>query len=344
MLSPTTFSRTHPHATPHAGLLSGALLGAPGRQLFSSHDLHETRSMVARVMKPHELRPVGGGQRVAARMHHAALGEVAVSRLSHGCTVDIDPGPLQDFYLVMMPLAGQARVQCGAQQLDCDERQAVVASPSDALQMRWSADCDQLMVRIGRSFMERVLAARRGRPADGALQFAPGFDWQASAAWQCVLRFLVDCAEQGLDTRQQPLLTAQLQDMVAATLLAEQPHNQAGAEPPRRQAVLPRHVRRVQEHLRAHAHEPITATQLAEVAGCSLRSLYSGFQAFCGMSPMQYLRDLRLDGVRADLLAGQGETSVSSAALRWGFGHLGRFSAEYKARFGEAPSQTLRSH
>lgn len=340
LLSPTTVSR----ATPPAAWLNGALLRAPGRQLFASRDLHETRSMVARVMKPHELRPVGGGQRVAARMHHAALGEVAVSRLSHGCTVDIHPGPLQDFYLVMMPLAGQARVQCGSQAVDTNMRQAVVVSPNDALQMRWSADCDQLMVRIGRSFLERVLAARRGRPAEGALQFAPAFDWGASAAWQCVLRFLVDCAENGFDTHQQPLLTAQLQDMVAATLLAEQPHNQGAADAPRRQAVLPRHVRRVQEHLRAHAHEPVTATQLAEVAGCSLRSLYSGFQAFCGMSPMQYLRDLRLDGVRADLLAGQGETSVSSAALRWGFGHLGRFSAEYKTRFGEAPSQTLRSH
>lgn len=330
LLSPTTVSR--------------AMLGAPARQLFASRDLHETRSMIARVMKPHELRTVGGGQRVAARMHHAALGEVAISRLSHGCTVDIDPGPLQDFYLVMMPLAGHARVQCGPHTLDSDTRRAVVVSPSDALRMRWSADCDQLMVRIGRSFLERVLAARRGRAAEGALQFAPAFDWQASAAWQCVLRFLVDCAESGLEPTRQPLLMAQLQDMVAATLLAEQPHNQQPPEAPRRTAVLPRHVRRVQQHLRAHAHEPVTATQLAEVAGCSLRSLHSGFQAYCGVSPMQYLRDLRLDGVRADLLAGQGDTSVSSAALRWGFGHLGRFSADYKARFGEAPSQTLRSH
>jgi AraC-like DNA-binding protein len=34
---------------------------------------------------------------------------------------------------------------------------------------------------------------------------------------------------------------------------------------------------------------------------------------------------------------------VSEIALRWGFGHFGRFAAEYRRRFGESPSQTLSS-
>nr|WP_243645044.1 helix-turn-helix domain-containing protein [Rhodovulum euryhalinum] len=32
--------------------------------------------------------------------------------------------------------------------------------------------------------------------------------------------------------------------------------------------------------------------------------------------------------------------TVTEAAITCGFGHLGRFSAAYRARFGEAPSQT----
>ena len=143
-------------------------------------------------------------------------------------------------------------------------------------------------------------------------------------------------------TRPDPLVMAQVEQLVASTLLAEQPHNYREERLPRRSAVLPRHVRRVQEFLRAHAHEPADAARLADVAGCSLRSLYAGFQDFCGMSPMQYLRELRLERVRADLLAGGVSASVSGIALRWGFAHLGRFSAEYKARFGEHPSETLR--
>jgi transcriptional regulator GlxA family with amidase domain len=77
------------------------------------------------------------------------------------------------------------------------------------------------------------------------------------------------------------------------------------------------------------------------VAGVSLRSLYAGFKDYCGVSPMQYVRELRLDGVRKALL-GEPDCNIASIAMRWGFGHLGRFSMEYKARFGESPSQSVR--
>lgn len=60
------------------------------------------------------------------------------------------------------------------------------------------------------------------------------------------------------------------------------------------------------------------------------------------VSPMQYLKDLRLERASAELLGGS--THVAGVALRWGFGHLGRFSADYRARFGEYPSETVRRH
>jgi AraC-like DNA-binding protein len=44
--------------------------------------------------------------------------------------------------------------------------------------------------------------------------------------------------------------------------------------------------------------------------------------------------------VREDLQAGRAQ-SVARAARRWGFAHAGRFSVEYRVRFGELPSETL---
>lgn len=336
MLMPTSPSRSPS--------LQRALLGAPGRQLFASRDLHETCAMVSRVMKPHALDVAAPGQRIDARMHHLALGDVSISRLRHGADVDIQPGPLDDFFLVMMPLQGTARIDCGADGIDSWTDVASVLSPHLATRMRWSADCDQLMVRIARPFMERMLAAQLGHEVDQPLQFALGLRWRESPAWHCLMHYLVDCAEQPLQPTEHKLVLAHIEQLVAATLLATQPHNYTEAPLPRRAAVLPRHVRRVQEYLQAHAHEPVNAETLAEIAGVSLRSLYAGFKDFCGVSPMQYLRELRLDRARADLLAGAGNVAVAGVALRWGFGHLGRFSAEYKARFGEHPSDTLRRH
>ncbi len=300
--------------------------------------------MVGQVMKQHELLPVQGRARVDARMHHMGLGEVSLNRLCYGAEVDINPGPLQDFFLIMMPLQGHAEMQHGDAHTVSTQGHACIASPDQALRMRWSADCDQLMVRISRSFMERMLSAQLGHPLREALRFRPDFAWQSSSAWQCVLRLLVDCAEHDLSTGSHRMMLAHVQELVAATLLAEQDHNHKDTGLSPRKAVLPRHVHRVQEYLQAHVHEPVSAERLAEVAGVSVRGLYAGFQEYCGVSPMLYLRNLRLDQARGDLLAvGQG-TSVSGVAMRWGFTHLGRFSAEYKARHGESPSDTLRRH
>jgi AraC-like DNA-binding protein len=275
-------------------------------------------------------------------MHHQSFGQLSLNRLCYGADVRIDPGPLEDFFLVMMPLAGHSEVECGSEVVESAGGRATIASPHQPLRMRWSADNDQLMVRISRPFLESVLVAQRGRPLARPLEFRVGFDWQASPAWLCVMRFLVDCAESGVRPEEHKLMLAHLEEMVATALLAGQPHNYREEALPQRHAVLPRHVRRVQEYLRAHAHEPVTASRLSEVAGCSLRSLYAGFQEFCGVSPMEYLRQLRLEQVRADLLASDAAATVAGVALRWGFGHLGRFSAEYKARFGELPRETLR--
>jgi len=57
---------------------------------------------------------------------------------------------------------------------------------------------------------------------------------------------------------------------------------------------------------------------------------------------MAFLRLVRFERVRDELLRGNESTTVTAAAMRWGFSHLGRFAAEYRARFKESPSETLR--
>ena len=134
-------------------------------------------------------------------------------------------------------------------------------------------------------------------------------------------------------------MLSQVEQLAASILLTSHLHNYSETAPARR-SILPRHVRRAQDYLQAHAHEPLSVEQLAQVAGVSVRSLYSGFKEFLGVSPMHYLRDLRMERARTELLSGEA-ASVAGVALRWGFAHMGRFSNDYKARYLETPSQTL---
>lgn len=103
-------------------------------------------------------------------------------------------------------------------------------------------------------------------------------------------------------------------------------------------------LRRALEYVHDHAREPIGTPEIAVAAGLSPRGLQQSLRRHLGQTPGELLRGVRLDGARADLLRGdRDETSVADVARAWGFGHLGRFSATYRARFGELPSESLRS-
>ncbi|MFL6147869.1 MAG: helix-turn-helix domain-containing protein [Pseudonocardiaceae bacterium] len=63
-----------------------------------------------------------------------------------------------------------------------------------------------------------------------------------------------------------------------------------------RRAGAPRHRR----HARSSRH-PFTLAGLAQIASCSLRSLQEGFRRYVGLTPMQYLRQIRLEHAHHDL-------------------------------------------
>jgi AraC-like DNA-binding protein len=100
-------------------------------------------------------------------------------------------------------------------------------------------------------------------------------------------------------------------------------------------------VRRTNDYVRHASDRPITMAEICAVLAVPERSLRAAFAAVHGVSPHVYLRMRRLDLVRAALLrTPRAPGRVKQAALSHGFWHLGRFSAEYQARFGESPSRT----
>ena len=90
--------------------------------------------------------------------------------------------------------------------------------------------------------------------------------------------------------------------------------------------------------MRANANLPIKLQTLANEAGCSERALQNAFKAFRLKTPMNVLRDIRLEKAREDIEHEVG--SITDVAFKWGFANIGRFAAQYAAKFGEMPSRT----
>jgi AraC-like DNA-binding protein/Tfp pilus assembly protein PilF len=107
-------------------------------------------------------------------------------------------------------------------------------------------------------------------------------------------------------------------------------------------SVLPRSVRRALDAMHAAMERDIGLPELAAAAGLSGRALQRQFKTFLGKTPHEALRDIRFDCARRQLLQGAPGTKVMDIALRCGFPHFGRFSIEYRSRYNETPSQTLK--
>ena len=96
------------------------------------------------------------------------------------------------------------------------------------------------------------------------------------------------------------------------------------------------------ELIRTRPEHPWTVTTLAAEVAVSVRSLQVGFARSVGQTPMKYLRQVRLERVHDELTQTEpGATTITQAANRWGFTHLGRFASEYHKTFGELPSASL---
>ncbi|GLS12844.1 AraC family transcriptional regulator [Hydrogenophaga electricum] len=334
-----------PSPTALPGWLDPAAPAGPGWRPLSvldSHDLDQTREQIARIYKPHELAVVGARQRVHARMHHRALGPaVSLNRLAHGAAVRIDPGRLDDFFLVQMPLAGEALVWHQDTRHVCQPGQASVISPSEAVRMAWSAPCDQFMLRIDHQRLRHVAAALSGRDLVTLPRLQPLIDLRqgAGAHWWQLMHYLAQLMDPASGQLPAGLHAAMLEDHVLAMLLRAAWSPAIAGGPPRPPAT-PR-LRLLEDHIQAHLDQPLTVADLARAAGSSVRLVQQVFAREHGTTPGAYIRRQRLERVRHDLMHPGPDTQVLQTAARWGFDHPSRFAAAYRQAFGEPPRATL---
>jgi AraC-like DNA-binding protein len=102
-------------------------------------------------------------------------------------------------------------------------------------------------------------------------------------------------------------------------------------------------IDRFEDFSKERLEQTLRLSDLCKAVGVPERTLRMCCAKFLGMSPNRYLRQRRLNMVRAVLRdAGSPPASVEEVARRYGFSELGRFAAIYRTVFGEIPSVTLR--
>lgn len=101
-------------------------------------------------------------------------------------------------------------------------------------------------------------------------------------------------------------------------------------------------LRRAIRFVHDHAADPVDVADVAAGAGLSERGLQDLFRRRLAVTPMRYLREVRLDRAHLEFQSRRAAfVTVAEVARRWQFMHLGRFAAHYRERFGESPRETI---
>jgi AraC-like DNA-binding protein len=223
---------------------------------------------------------------------------------------------------------------------------AVVSPAGRVLRKRWSGPSDTLCVIIDRPTMMKMLADEYGLITDSFLEFEPQLvaDLERVPTLWSYIQML--CRD--LDQKRPcvaDMNTARACERTLLMLAVQSFPNDLSTRLQRLHSpAAPYYVRRVEEFIRTNAARDIAVSELTSIAGVSARSLYYGFEKHLGMAPVKYLKRVRLDAARAALRkARRSPASVTDIALNAGYENLSRFCRDYRARFGETPSVTMRN-
>jgi len=101
-------------------------------------------------------------------------------------------------------------------------------------------------------------------------------------------------------------------------------------------------LRRAVAFIDENAHTDISIADIAAAAYVSVRAVQLAFRRHLDVTPLEYLRRVRLDLAHRQLLTADSERdTVAAVAYRWGFPSPSRFAAYYRAAYGVLPSRTL---
>ncbi|MFB7146023.1 AraC family transcriptional regulator [Agrobacterium deltaense] len=249
----------------------------------------------------------------------------------------------QESLLILLPRNGSVTVNLGRSAAECGPGQMLLINNHEAERFVVTGKTHMSdVLRVNWSIVAQAISALLETPMNGSLELTPTVDLSTQNGK--LLGNLVETISIGMRDNGPllhfPIAMSHLTQTLADLLIRSTSHRFSARLDNNIPMIAPRCVRRAIDFMQANISQPITTQMVADAAGVSLRALENGFRTFRETTPATYLRAMRLRAVRQDLLDPFNQQSVSEVCLKWGFFHFGRFSATYRAIYGENPSET----
>lgn len=314
-------------------------------RVASTRGVEETKHALSRFFLPVDLPAARPGEDVGMRLNALLVGRVTCGYMRFPEAVRIQTVEARDYH-IDIPVAGRSVMRAGmGASVYATPSTAGVFVPGRPVALDCGDGFAQISVMIPRDVLQVEVSALLGRDIGAPVAFSSELDLSASAGRFVLqtLQLIDGASKQQAGPLAHPLAVQRFEQVLLHSLLFAQPHTYSAELVRTAPSPGPGTVHRAVELLRNRPAHPWTVVELASMVSISVRSLQEGFRRTLDTTPMAYLQRRRLELAREDLRAATPETtSVTEVANRWGFVHLGRFAAVYRAAFSESPSATLR--
>ena len=285
-----------------------------------------------------QLRNVHPASRFQLRIRALAADDVAATRLVFGGELHVETPPTGTI-IVARVNSGRYRMRLGKDEIVPGQR--LFCLRSDRPQ---AADFDNLDIQALAISPDALAQTARSTAGNDAFHLElEGHAARSDAMerhWVATARFLTRNVLSNGALSENPVVLGQALRSLMMMTLQTFPNNTLELDLEREEHAAAPAVRRAVEFIDENLDEDISVQQIADAARMSVRGLQAAFRRQLETTPLAYLRRARLDAARVELQErGEGVT-VESVALRWGFGHPGRFAHSYHDQFGEMPSET----
>lgn len=329
----------HEHASEH-----WSLAHLTTRPQFKTDNTSDCRRYIRATTRGHEFSRSGSSTSLQFAHSEIRLDTMSIDLVHLDCGDDfqIKKESVNDWYVLQVPVLGTCEVNIGRRSFTLCAGQALIVNPGQLVCKHWSGRLLQLMLRIDRQNLQRVLCEDLQADLPRPLEFEGG---PLTGSISVELPRIIEAIWRDAHSDrllQHPRVVSQLERTLLLMVLGGAPHT-CREQFDRVATAAPCYVKRAEEFIHRHARDRVTIAELVSAAGTSARSLYSGFRRWRNSTPMSYLRRVRLDLARKELqrIAREGG-KITEVAGECGYEHLSRFSKDYRARFGETPSETLR--
>jgi AraC-like DNA-binding protein len=304
-------------------------------RVFERADPYAVSSYVNQHVGCHDIRlPTAG--RPEASLNHRKFASLDLCRISYGGSVRVISPELETIYHLQVLLRGHCLWRGRGEEHCFSPGELLLINPHDPVDLTYSDDCEKFIVKLPATLLDKTCRENQWLLPDEGIRFKPWHDLTKLEGFIGLLQLVCSEAE---SVQTVPQVQEQYTRIIATKLLAMLSSNINLVLPIQGDTSFERILQFIEDNLK----QEISVEQLAQLAHSSPRSLYKLFERHTGTTPMHYIRQKKLEQIRACLSDPTSRVrNVTEVALEFGILHLGRFSESYKSAFGELPSDTLR--